>query len=76
MLLLVEDLKFAYSITKAVASDAVAIKESRVDEIQLVQDQDFALSLNVDENLLFQDATDLLEMSRLRAESVDQDYVL
>lgn len=33
-ILLVEDLKFAHSIAKAVDSDAVAIKESRVEEIQ------------------------------------------
>jgi hypothetical protein len=75
-LLLVEDLKFAHSIAKAVASDAVAIEESRVEETQSVQDRDFALSLNVDENLLSQDATDLPEMSRLGAESVDWDHVL
>lgn len=70
-LLLVKDLKFAHSIAKAVASDAVAIEESRVEETQSVQDQDFALSLNVDENLPSQDATDLPEMSCLGAESVD-----
>lgn len=39
-LLLVEDLKFAHSIAKAVASDTV--EESRVEETQSVQDRDFA----------------------------------
>ena len=75
-LLLVEDLKFSHSIAKAVASDAVAIEESRVEETQSVQDRDFALSLNVDENLPSQDVTDLPETSRLGEESVDWDHVL
>ena len=57
-------------------SDAVAIEESRVEETQSVQDRDFALSLNEDENLPSQDVTDLPEMSRLEAESVDWQYVL
>ncbi len=48
---LVEDLKFAHSIAKAVDSDAMAIEESRVEETQSLQDRDFALSLNEDENL-------------------------
>ncbi len=73
---LVEDLKFAHSIAKAVDSDAVAIEESRVEETQSVQDRDFALSLNEDENLLSQDVTDLPGMSRLGAESAEWDYVL
>ncbi|CZT08640.1 uncharacterized protein RAG0_13632 [Rhynchosporium agropyri] len=71
--LLVEDLKIAHSIAKAVASDAVAIEESRVEETQSVQDRDFALSLNEDENLPSQD---LLETSRVGAESADWDHVL
>lgn len=54
----------------------MAIKESRAEETQSVQDRDFALSLNVDENLPSQDITDLPEMSRLGAESIDWDYVL
>jgi hypothetical protein len=45
-LLLVEDLKFAHSVAKAIASDALAIEESSVEETQSVQDRDFALSLN------------------------------
>jgi len=40
--ILVEDLKFAHSITKAVDSDATAIQESRVEETQSAQDRDFA----------------------------------
>jgi hypothetical protein len=47
-----------------------------VEETQSVYNRDFALSLNEDENLRFQDVTDLLEMSRLGAESVDWDHVL
>ncbi|MCJ1460912.1 hypothetical protein MMC28_011294 [Mycoblastus sanguinarius] len=74
-ILLVEDLKLAHSIAKAVDSDAVAIEESRVEETQSVQDRDFALSLNEDENLPTQVITDLPEMSRLEAESVDWQYV-
>ena len=54
----------------------MAIEELRVEETQSVQDRDFALSLNINENLLSQDATDLPEMSRLGAESVNWDYVL
>ena len=42
----------------------------------MVQDRDFALSLNIDENLPSQDITDLPELSRLGAESVDWDHVL
>jgi hypothetical protein len=72
----IEDLKFAHSIAKAVASDALAIEESRAEETQAVQDRDFVLSLNEDENLPSQDVTDLLELSRLGAESVDWDHVL
>ena len=75
-LLLADDLKFAHSIAKAVASDAVAIEESTVEVTQSLQDRDFALSLNVDENLPFQDVTDLPWISRLGAESVDWDHVL
>ena len=75
-IVLVEDLKFAHSIAKAVDSDAVAIEESRVEETQSVQDRDFALSLNEDENLPSQNVTDSPGMSRLRAESVEWDYIL
>ncbi|KAK3171715.1 hypothetical protein OEA41_003799 [Lepraria neglecta] len=75
-IVLVEDQKFAHSIAKAVDSDAVVIEESRVEETQSVQDRDFALSLNEDENLPSQDVTDLPEMSRLGAEWVDWDHVL
>lgn len=45
-IVLVEDLKFAHSIAKAVDSDLVAIKESRVEETQSIYDRNFALSLN------------------------------
>jgi len=75
-IVLVEDLKFAHSIAKAVDSDAVAIEESKVEETQSIQDRDLALSLNEDENLPSHDVTDLPGMSRLRAESVEWDYVL
>ncbi|KAL9123769.1 MAG: hypothetical protein Q9217_006834 [Psora testacea] len=75
-IVLVEDLKFAHSIAKAVDSDAVVIEESRAEETQSVQDRDFALSLNEDENLPSQDVTDLPEMSRLGAEWVDWNHVL
>lgn len=54
----------------------MAIEESRVEETQSGQDRDFALSLNVDENLPSQDVTNLPAMSRLGAESVDWDHVL
>lgn len=75
-ILLIEDLKFSHSIARAVDSDAVAIEETRVEETQSVQDRQFALSLNEDVNLPFQDVTGLPEISRLEAESVDWDYVL
>ncbi|KAJ5051030.1 uncharacterized protein L3040_002895 [Drepanopeziza brunnea f. sp. 'multigermtubi'] len=76
-LLIVEDLKFAHSIARAVDSDEVAIEESRAEETQSIQDRDFARSLNEDGNLPSQDTmTKLPEMSRLRAESVDWDHVL
>jgi hypothetical protein len=71
----VEDLKFARSIAKAIDSDAVVIKESRIEEIQSIQDRDFALSLNEDGNLPSQDVTDLPEMSRLGAEWADWGHV-
>ncbi|KFY79130.1 hypothetical protein V499_01849 [Pseudogymnoascus sp. VKM F-103] len=45
-IVLVEDLKFAHRIAKAVDSDLVAIKESRVEETQSIYDRNFALSLN------------------------------
>ena len=73
---LVEDLKFAHSIAKAVESDAVVIEELRFEETQSAQDRDFALSLNEDENLPSQDVTNLPEMSRLGAEWVNWDHVL
>ena len=38
VIVLIKDLKFAHSIAKAVDSDAMIIKESRVKEIQSVQD--------------------------------------
>ncbi|CZR70265.1 uncharacterized protein PAC_20166 [Phialocephala subalpina] len=75
-IVLVGDLKFAHSIARAVDSDAVAIEESRLEETQSVQDRDFALSLNEDENLPSQDVTNLAQMSCLGAESVDWDDVL
>ncbi|RDW75927.1 hypothetical protein BP5796_06748 [Coleophoma crateriformis] len=75
-LCLVEDLKFAHSIAKAVDSDAVAIKESMVEEAQSVQDRGFAISLNEDENLPSPDDTNTIDMSRFEAESVDWDHVL
>ena len=74
--ILVGDLKFAHSIAKAVDSDAVAIEESTLEETQSVQDRDFALSLNEGKNQPSQDVTDLPEMSRIGAESVEWDYVL
>ena len=73
---LVEDLKFAYSIAKAVDSNTMAIEESRVEETQSRQDRDFALSLNEDENLPSQDVTELSEIPRFEAESVDWQYIL
>lgn len=75
-LLLIDNVKFAHSIVKAVDSDALAIEESRVEETQSVQDRDFALSLNEDENLRSQDVTDMSEMPCLGTESVDWDHVL
>lgn len=74
--ILIEDLKFAHSIAKAVDSDAVVIEESRVEETQSVQDRDFALSLNEDENQSSQDVIDLLGMPRIGAESAEWDFVL
>ena len=71
-ILLVEDLKFAHSIAKAVDSDAVAIEESRVEETQSVQDRQFALSLNEDENMPSQNVADVPEMSPSEAEYVLQ----
>ncbi|KAI9047423.1 hypothetical protein LZ554_008867 [Drepanopeziza brunnea f. sp. 'monogermtubi'] len=75
-LLLLEDLKFAHSIARAVASDEVAIEESRAEETQSIQDRVFAQSLNGDGNQPSQVTTELPEMSRLGAESVDWDHVL
>lgn len=75
-LLVVEDLKFAHSIAKAVDSDAVAIEESRVEETQSVHDRNFAISLNEGENLPAQNVTDLPETSRLGTEWVDWDHVM
>ncbi|TVY38004.1 ATP-dependent RNA helicase DEAH12-like protein [Lachnellula subtilissima] len=75
-IVLVEDLKFAHSIASAVDSDAVAIEESRVEEIQSVQDRDFALSLNEDDNLPSQDIANFPGKSRLGEESIEWDYVL
>ena len=63
-IVLVEDLKFAQSSAIAVDSDAAAIEELRAEETQSVHDQDFALSLNEDENLPSQCVTDLPEISR------------
>jgi hypothetical protein len=75
---LVEDLKFAHSIARAVDSDAFAIEESRVEETQAIQDRDFAISLNEDENRPSQGQTrtDLQEMSRFEVESVEWDDVM
>ena len=73
---LVEDLKLAHSIAKVVDSDAVAIEELRVEETQSRQDRAFALSLNKDKNLPSQGVTELSEIPRLEAESVDWQYVL
>ena len=69
-ILLVEDLKLAHSIAKAVDSDAMAIEASRVEETQSVQDREFALSLNKDRNLPPQNITDLPEMSHFEAEYI------
>ena len=52
--LTIEDLKFAHSIAKAVASDAVAIEEFIFEETQSVQDRDLALSLDTDVSLTSQ----------------------
>ena len=73
---LVQDLKLAHSIAKAVDSDAVAIEELRVKETQSCQDRDFALSLNEDDNLPSQDVTNLPETPRLGTEPVDWQHVL
>ncbi|CZS90840.1 uncharacterized protein RAG0_01735 [Rhynchosporium agropyri] len=75
-LLLVEDLKFAHSIAKAVVSDAVAIEESRAEEAQSLEDRGFARSLNEDENLPIQEAIDLPEISRFGSDLGDWDFVL
>ncbi len=75
-IVLVEDLKFAHSIAKAVDSDAVAIKESRVEETQSVQDRGFALSLNEEDDLPSQDVTNLPKKPTVGAESDEWDYVL
>ena len=75
-IVLVEDLKLAHSVAKAVDTDAVAIEASKVEETQSFQDRDFALSLNEVGNQLSQDVSDLPGMSHLGAESVDWDYVL
>ncbi|KAM3064618.1 hypothetical protein ACMFMF_011894, partial [Clarireedia jacksonii] len=72
-IVLVEDLKLAHSIAKAVDSDSVAIERSKVEETQSLQDRDFALSLNEGENLPSQDGTDSGEMFRIAAKSVDWD---
>ena len=54
----------------------MAIEKSRVEETQSVQDRDFALSLNEDENHPSQDVTDLHGTPRIGAESAEWDYVL
>lgn len=73
---LVEDLKFAHSIARAVDSDAVAIEVSRVEELQSIQDRNFARSLNEGEDLPSQDLTDLPEEFGIETESVDWQDVL
>ncbi|KAL3420382.1 IBR finger domain-containing protein [Phlyctema vagabunda] len=75
-ILLVEDLKLAHSIARAVDSDAVAIEESRAEEVQLFQDRQFAFSLSEDRNLPSQDIVSLTDTSCLDTESVDWDDVL
>lgn len=78
-ILLVEDLKIAHSIAKAVESDAVAIEESieewRTKVTQFVQDRDFARSLNEDGNMPSQDVANLPQVPCPTEESVDWDYV-
>ncbi|KFY05167.1 hypothetical protein V491_09187 [Pseudogymnoascus sp. VKM F-3775] len=75
-IVLVEDLKFAHSIAKAVDSDAVAIEESRIEETQSVQDRNFALSLNEGDHVPSQDVTDLPDMPQPGAEPAEWDNVL
>jgi len=74
--LMIEDLKFAHSIAKAVASDAVAIEEWRVQETHSLQDRDLALSLDADLSLPSQDITGMPDMSRCGSELADWDHVL
>lgn len=70
-IVLVKDVKFAHSIAKAVQIDALAIEESMVEESQSFQDRGFALSLDEDDDLSSQNATDFPGVSRL-----EWDYVL
>lgn len=67
MIFLIENLKFAHSIAKAVDSDVVIIEQSRIEKTHSVQNRNFVLSLNEDENLSSQNVIDLLKMSRLEA---------
>ncbi len=73
---LVEDVKLAHSIAKAVDSDATAIEELRAEEAQSIQDRGFALSLNENGNLPSQVVTDVPELSGVCADSTEWNHVL
>ncbi|KAK0117546.1 hypothetical protein ONS95_011884 [Cadophora gregata] len=76
MLFLIEDLRFAHSIAIAVDSDAVAIEELRVEELQSARDRELAISLNPDGSLPSQDIISIPEMPTIEEESVSWDHVL
>ena len=73
---LVEDLKFAHSIARAVDSDASVIEQLRAEESQSFQDRDFARSLIEGQNPATEDGVELQGMSRIETESVEWDHVL
>ena len=72
---LVEDLKFAHSIARAVDEDAVAIEESRAEEAQSAEDRELALRLNGYNVPPLPDITESPETSRLNVESIDWQHV-
>ncbi|KAI9652459.1 MAG: hypothetical protein M1829_001643 [Trizodia sp. TS-e1964] len=73
---LVEDLKLAHSIARAVDSDAVAIEESAVEEAHSAQDRHYAISLNEGRNLPPQRPANPPDIPRLLAGQIDWDDVL
>ncbi|KAL2037671.1 hypothetical protein N7G274_009616 [Stereocaulon virgatum] len=72
---LVEDLKFAHSIARAVDADGVAIEELKAEEAQSARDREFALRLNGYSVPPPPDINESPEIFRVDTESVDWQHV-